>query len=304
VAERLDACAAERGDATAQYNVAIALEAKSKMSLAADYYRKAAKQGHSIAQNNLGVFYNTGEGVKPDPAKAMEWFQRSAEQGNASAYFNLGACLQCKGDTTAAVHWYTKAAAQGDADAQNCLGLCYDNGDGVEQNDTVALEWYAKAAEQGSADACSNLRAWHEENRPCLKVTVPEIEQPSSSSGSGSDLEDPAVPETEEPETEEPLAHRAVTLLRCVCSPPWGEEGRSLVSSSPTGSLSGTPPSHPPPASQRLPRRPLSPPTSQQQQRQQQQQMQQTPPGFSLPALSGSVSVEASDTGAGSKASP
>ena len=50
-----------------------------------------------------------------------------------------------------------QAAEQGDADAQFNLGVSYDNGTGVEQDDSEAARWYRKAAEQGHAGAQFNL---------------------------------------------------------------------------------------------------------------------------------------------------
>ena len=44
------------------------------------WYSEAARQGHPAAQNNLGVSYRDGNGVKQDYAEAVRWFQRSAEQ--------------------------------------------------------------------------------------------------------------------------------------------------------------------------------------------------------------------------------
>jgi TPR repeat protein len=37
-------------------------------------YRKAAKQGDSRAQNNLGWMYERGEGVVQDQAEAVRWY--------------------------------------------------------------------------------------------------------------------------------------------------------------------------------------------------------------------------------------
>ena len=59
-------------------------------------------------------------------------------------------------DSTA-VEWYRKAAEQGHADAQYNLGWMYENGKGVDPNDSTAVEWYRKGAEQGLADAQCNL---------------------------------------------------------------------------------------------------------------------------------------------------
>ncbi|MBQ9213603.1 MAG: SEL1-like repeat protein, partial [Bacteroidales bacterium] len=41
------------------------------------------------AQNNLGVCYEKGQGVKKDYNKAKEWFSKAAEQGNEKAKTNL-----------------------------------------------------------------------------------------------------------------------------------------------------------------------------------------------------------------------
>ena len=50
-------------------------------TMAARYYRLAAKQGHAVAQYNLGCCYEKGEGVEKDLKEAVEWFRKAAEQG-------------------------------------------------------------------------------------------------------------------------------------------------------------------------------------------------------------------------------
>ena len=61
-------------------------------------------------------------------------------------------CGVDKNDSTA-VEWYRKAAEQGHDDAQFRLGTMYEDGWGVDKNISTALEWYRKAAEQGDDDA-------------------------------------------------------------------------------------------------------------------------------------------------------
>jgi len=174
-------------EAERDYSMAIALEEKGENLRAVKYFRKSAKRGHTVAQNNLGVCNLT---LKSDSAKAMKWFKRAAEQGNPSACFNLGLCYETvKKDGQTAVQWYVKAAEKGDSDAQNRLGLCYDNGtNGVEQSDALALAWYAKAAAQGNADAISNLQALQDE------VTT--------AAAASSRNSDPATPETDDSDNE------------------------------------------------------------------------------------------------------
>ena len=46
--------------------------------------------GHGPAQNNLGLMYQTGTGVKADLEEAVRWYQHAANQGNLDGQFNLG----------------------------------------------------------------------------------------------------------------------------------------------------------------------------------------------------------------------
>lgn len=49
------------------------------------WYKKAAKQGHADAQNNLGAMYLTGNGVSRDIDIAIQWYIKSSSQGNLNA---------------------------------------------------------------------------------------------------------------------------------------------------------------------------------------------------------------------------
>lgn len=122
--------------------------------------RKAAEQGDAVAQFNLGVMYDNGEGVPEDDAEAARWFRVVAEQGYAAAQYNLGMMYR-KGegvpeDDTEAVRWYRLAAEQGHAGAQNNLGIMYDYGEGVPEDDLQAYAWYSIAAAQDNELAKRN----------------------------------------------------------------------------------------------------------------------------------------------------
>jgi TPR repeat protein len=52
--------------------------------MAAQWYRRAAEQGHAAAQNNLAHLYLNGEGVARDPREAQKWFERATRQANPS----------------------------------------------------------------------------------------------------------------------------------------------------------------------------------------------------------------------------
>jgi len=101
---------------------------------AAQWYRKAADQNHSLAQFNLGLMYTKGEGVPQDEAAAVSWMRKAADQGDAGAQFNLGMR-------------YHRASVWG-------LQL-----DSLESK-VEAYKWLQLAAAQGykgSADACERL---------------------------------------------------------------------------------------------------------------------------------------------------
>ena len=138
-----------------------------------EWYRKAAEQGHPLAQRQLGICYERGDGVGRDLSnnhdlakklntEAVPGLQILAEQGNAVAQNNLGDCYYdgegVTQDYAKAIEWYRKAVEQGDAYAQYNLGYCYYNGKGVAKNSQKGIEWYEKAAAAGSEDAEDALK--------------------------------------------------------------------------------------------------------------------------------------------------
>jgi len=87
--------------------------------------RKAADQGHAIAQHNLGSIYYWGNGVPKDAEEAVKWYRKAADQGNASAQFNLG--------------------------------VVYFNGEGVPKDKVMSYKWFNLSAAQGNAESKAAL---------------------------------------------------------------------------------------------------------------------------------------------------
>lgn len=125
-------------------------------------YQKAAAQGNTRAQYNLGYCYHLGEGVSRNLKEAVKWYYMAADRGNALAQNNLGYCYQYGEGVLInqenAVKWYRKSAGQGHAPAQYNLGTCYEEGEGVRQNKAEARKWYQKAADQGYEPAIEALK--------------------------------------------------------------------------------------------------------------------------------------------------
>ena len=52
---------------------------------AANWYRKAALQGHADSQYKLGFFYELGLGVPQSRKVAISWYEKAAKLGNPYA---------------------------------------------------------------------------------------------------------------------------------------------------------------------------------------------------------------------------
>jgi len=79
------ALASDGSDARLQFGLAVSLDAAGRDVEAVATYRKAAEQGHVLAQVNLGAMYETGRGVARDYPGALAWYRKAAAQGNTFA---------------------------------------------------------------------------------------------------------------------------------------------------------------------------------------------------------------------------
>jgi TPR repeat protein len=131
------------------------------------WYRRAADQGNSQAQNNIGWLYEYGRGVALDYSEVMRWFRLAAEQGSAPAQCNIGLLYEnARGmaqDYGEAMRRYRIAADNGGVGGQINVGRLYENGRGVPQDYAEAMRWYRKAADQGEAAAQYHI-GWLYEN--------------------------------------------------------------------------------------------------------------------------------------------
>jgi uncharacterized protein len=108
---------AKDGNPDCQFILGRLIEAKDP-GAAADWYRKAAEAGSAKARYNLGVLYNTGQGVPKDTRISAEWYSKAAYQNHAGAQFNLA--------------------------------YLYETGDGVPKNISEARKWYTEVAEKAA----------------------------------------------------------------------------------------------------------------------------------------------------------
>ncbi|KAG0291771.1 hypothetical protein BGZ96_004850 [Linnemannia gamsii] len=143
--------AADQGDSTAQRNVGVLYFAAQEYSQAMTWCRKAVEQGDAAAKVIIGNLYELGCGVSQDHAEAMIWYRKAAEQEDATAQYSIG-YLYYQGcgvsqDHAKAMIWYRKAAEKETPKLSR----------GASQDYVEAMSWYRKAAEQGDAKAQYNI---------------------------------------------------------------------------------------------------------------------------------------------------
>lgn len=153
---------ARSGDLRSQYALAVLYEKRGGrdpafLEQAAEWYRRAAEQGHPGAQTNYASLLAQGAGVAKDQPLAVHYWQLAARQDNLLAQYNLGlAYYRGEGvvpDATRALGWFRRAADAGMADAQFAMGQMNALGVGTARNPGRALTWFALAEAQGHNDA-------------------------------------------------------------------------------------------------------------------------------------------------------
>jgi localization factor PodJL len=155
--------AAQNGDLTAQYELALQRLSAGRSQEAVALLRGAADRGFAMAQYRLAKLYERGEGVQADLATARQWTERAAAAGNRRAMHDLGVYF-ARGegaplDEAAAFRWFRQAAELGVADSQYNLGILYQQGRGVNASPSEALFWFLVAARQGDQDASARAIA-------------------------------------------------------------------------------------------------------------------------------------------------
>ena len=114
----------------------------------------------TLAQDNLGVMYRDGLGVRRDYAEAVRWFRKAADQGYVEGEFDLSNMYAdghgVQQDYAEMVRWAQKAADQKYAAAQYNLGVAYYNGDGVPEDYVYAYMWLNLAAAAGEDQAAEH----------------------------------------------------------------------------------------------------------------------------------------------------
>jgi hypothetical protein len=125
-----------------------------------DWFLRAADQGLSGAQFNLGLCYAEGTGVAIDYTEARKWFLRAHQQYYKDAERALKQVdkvltersANSESDRKKARELRQRAEAE-DREAQFELGAMYEDGRGMPADMAAAITWYGKSASLGYAHA-------------------------------------------------------------------------------------------------------------------------------------------------------
>lgn len=129
-------------------------------------WRPLADRGDPDAQYNLAQAYKLGRGVPLNMTLAEQWYERAARQGHEQAAANLGLILFQNGRRREAMPYIERAAAGGDARAQYVLGTALFNGDVVGRDWPRAYALMSRAAADGLPPAVQQLQAMRQHLSP------------------------------------------------------------------------------------------------------------------------------------------
>lgn len=161
-----DQVAADKGDAAAQFRVALAYQQGQAVPFNAQkavaWLENSASKGYAPAERELGLAYYNGVGETRDVSQALAWLRKAADQDDPVAetvvayIFSTGVGVAPGEAQAQAIVWAQKAAAQNNATGEDLLGGFY-----IRRNQpgdwSQAAALFQKAAEQGLADAQSRL---------------------------------------------------------------------------------------------------------------------------------------------------
>ncbi len=120
-------------------------------------WRPLAVAGDADAQFNLGQAYKLGRGVPSDLGQAEAWYRRAAKQGHLQAEDNLGLVLFTAGRRQEAMPYIEHSAARGEPRAQYVLGTAHFNGDLAEEDWPLAYALTKRASDGGLQLASARL---------------------------------------------------------------------------------------------------------------------------------------------------
>jgi cell division septation protein DedD len=120
-------------------------------------WRPLADRGDADAQFNIAQAYFLGRGLPQNMTLAEQWYARAARGGHEEAQANYGLLLFQNGRQREAIPWVERAANRGDPRAQYVLGTALYNGDLIARDLPRAYALMSRAAAQNLPPAVTQL---------------------------------------------------------------------------------------------------------------------------------------------------
>ena len=118
------------------------------MQRAIELWTEAAELGSIAALYSLALSYNRGEGVQQDEAKGAEFYTKAAMQGHVDSRHNLGHYEAQKLKLDHAVKHYLISAKMGDGDSVEIIKTMFKEGLATKEQYAQALRGCQDAVEE------------------------------------------------------------------------------------------------------------------------------------------------------------
>jgi uncharacterized protein len=133
--------------AESDYDKAVYVYGCADYPKAFNLFKPLAENGNALAQFQVGMMIEQGQGADVDLEQAYRWYMKAAEQGVADAYFALGQLyargLSVAQDPVKAYAWFDLAVRDGHAVAGDWLNMQADKlaGDQIVAAQRLAESW-------------------------------------------------------------------------------------------------------------------------------------------------------------------
>ena len=156
---------ANAGIAAAQYELGRIYDSGEKVGRdrqkSITWFTSAANQGHAESQYRLAIANLYGIGVNRNVPAGESWLSKAAKQNHPVAKQMLPIYMANRAanvSTSIALSWYLEKAVKGEADGQFGIGNMYENGWGINLDNTQASKWFSAAHTAGSEEAERHIR--------------------------------------------------------------------------------------------------------------------------------------------------
>ncbi len=154
---------------------------RGEYDAAVKQWRDPALKGDADAQFNMGQAYKMGRGVKTDLTVALDWYKKAAAQGHLQAADSYGHLLHYQNSIPASLPYLQASAERGDPRAQYLLGTELFNGVHIGKDWVRAYALMTRASSAGMAPASRSLAQMDQhiplDQRQAATVMAGELEQ-------------------------------------------------------------------------------------------------------------------------------